>query len=435
MLKRAGIFTILMLWPFLVFAGQVPSNTIHLSLRDALAMARERHADIIMADERVQQALARLGQARSGILPQLHGVVSGSRQSRDLRGQGISLPGDPHIGPFNAFDARIKLTQAIFDPAVVGRLDAASEGKQLSLAEQSKVDEDVLALVSTLFINARQSSEHLKAREAVLNSDLQFFNTSDAKFKQGTASAFDFERAKSRYAESLFFLSQARTQETQARLELCAALDLSMDQEIQYINEDLVIRFSQEDFKFLDQHPDINVARKDVKLKIAERGLERSQWLPQISALADYGKGGESPDGSSNTYTVGLQATVPIWEGGNRENRIKEATSRMKESQVNLEEVKRETKARLLTAVETFKQAESFMAEVDAEFSVTWREAQLAAKKYEIGNGSRLDVIEGQASMAVAHSQQADALATYQLAQVNLAHAMGRMQELFNKKE
>jgi outer membrane protein TolC len=435
MLKRAIIFTILILWPFLAFSDDVPSDVIHLGLRDALSIARERHADIIMADERVQQALARLGQARSGVLPQLRGVVSGSRQSRDLRGQGISLPGDPHIGPFNAFDARVKLTQAIFDPAAVGRLDAASKGKQLSIAEERKVDEDVLALVATFFISARQSSEHLKAQKAVLKSDLQSLHAANAKFKQGTASAIEFEQAKGRYAQSYFFSSQAQTQETQARLELCAALDLPMDQEIKYMSDDLVVRFSEEDLKLLDQHPDISVAQKDVKLKVAERGLERSQWLPQISALADYGKSGESPDESSNTYTVGLQATVPIWEGGNRENRIKEATSRMKESQVNLEEVKRATKARLLTAVETIKQAEAFMAQVEVEFSVTWRESQLAVKKYEIGNGSRLDIIEGQASMAVAHSQKADALATYQLAQINLAHALGRMQELFNKEK
>ena len=74
------------------------------------------------------------------------------------------------------------------------------------------------------------------------------------------------------------------------------------------------------------------------------------------------------------------------------------------------------------------------MAEVEIEFSVTWRESQLAIKKYEIGNGSRLDVIEGQAALAIAYSQKADALATYQLAQINLEHAMGRMQELFNKE-
>lgn len=430
MTRMAAIFLMCVLMPALAFTAEEPVAALKLGLRDALVMARERHADIIMADERVQQAVARLGQARSGLLPQLRGVVSGSRQSRDLRGQGIALPGDPHVGPFNAFDARIKMTQAIFDPAAIVRLDAASKGKQLSQAEQRKVEEDVLALVATLYINARQSSEHLKAQDVVLESEKQLLKTVEAKLQQGTATQLEAEQAKSRYSQNYFLWQQASTEEAQARLDLCAALDLPLDQKFEYSDEDVAVGWDEGDPDILNDHPDVKMADKDLSLKVAQRGLERAEWLPQISALADYGRSGEGLDESSNTYTVGLQASIPIWEGGNREKRIEEASSRIKESRVSLDAVKRETRARVLAAVETMKQAEAFTAQAKDQADAAEREAALASKKFELGNGSQNDVYDGLAARASARANQADALAAYQSAQVNLAHAMGRLEEL-----
>lgn len=419
------------LCPLMSIAADDAQTATTLSLKDALEITRERHADIIMADERVQQAVAQLGQARSSLLPQLHGAVSGSRQSRDLRGQGIALPGDPHIGPFNAFDARIKMTQAIFDPAAVARLNAASEGEQLSLAEQRKVDEDVLALVATLYINARQSSALLRAQSVVFTSEESLLKTVQTKFNQGTATLLEVKQAKSRYSRFLVAWHQAISDEAQARLDLCAALDLPMDQKIIYSDEAITFPFDVHNSDSLSDHPDVELADQDVRLKVAQRGLERAERLPQVSGLADYGRSGEGLDESSNTYTIGLQASLPIWEGGNREKRIKEASSRVRESEVNLDAVKRETKARVLVAIETMKQAEAYKDQAKDQHKAAEVQANLAQKKFEMGNGSKNDIDDGLAAKASAEANQADALAAYQSAQVNLAHAMGRIEELF----
>lgn len=429
--RIAAVILMCVLCPLMSIAADDAQTATTLSLKDALEITRERHADIIMADERVQQAVARLGQARSSLLPQLHGAVSGSRQSRDLRGQGIALPGDPHIGPFNAFDARIKMTQAIFDPAAVARLNAASEGEQLSLAEQRKVDEDVLALVATLYINARQSSALLRAQSVVFTSEESLLKTVQTKFNQGTATLLEVKQAKSRYSRFLVAWRQAMSEEAQARLDLCAALDLPMDQKIIYSDEDITFPFDVHNSESLSDHPDVELADQDVRLKVAQRGIERAERLPQLSGLADYGRSGEGLDESSNTYTIGLQASIPIWEGGNREKSIKEASSRVRESEANLDAVKRETRARVLVAIETMKQAEAYKDQAKEQIKAVEVQANLAQKKFEMGSGSKNDIDDGLAAKASAEANQADALAAYQSAQVNLAHAMGRIEELF----
>lgn len=70
-------------WPG--FAGGEDPSVIRLGLKDVFKIVQESQTDIMMANERIQQALARVGQANAGLRPQLHGVISGSRQTRDLR--------------------------------------------------------------------------------------------------------------------------------------------------------------------------------------------------------------------------------------------------------------------------------------------------------------------------------------------------------------
>lgn len=408
------------------------STVVRLSIRDVFKIAQERHADILMADERVQQALARAGQATAGLLPHVSGVLSGARQTRDLRGQGISLPGDPHIGPFNSFDARMRMTQALLDPSAISRLEQATQGKQLSIAESRKVRNDVLALAAMLFINARQSNEDFKAQRADLAFVYQNYRTAKTSFEQGIISASDWEQAEVNLARSYAQYRQVKSQAIRDRLELCAALDLPLDATIEYLSDGIGVNVEQSPEKNLARHPDVQVAQGLVTLNIAGRKVERSQQLPQISAMADYGRAGEGLDESSNTYAIGLQVSVPFWEGGLRKSKIKEAESQLKESRLELERTKRSNHARLLESVETMQQAKAFQVQAQLQSKSQQRQLKIAVQRYKNGSGSLLDVYERWAEKSASIAQEKDALAAYQLAQINVAHAMGLLEEIAN---
>ena len=114
----------------------------------------------------LNQAIARISEAQSDLLPHLDGVVSGGRQTADLRSEGISFPGfGPHVGPYNNFDARARVTIALFDPSAFERFQAAKKGENLSQAELEKTREDILALVATLFIDAQRKQANSQAFE------------------------------------------------------------------------------------------------------------------------------------------------------------------------------------------------------------------------------------------------------------------------------
>jgi len=93
-------------------------------------------------------------------LPHIEGVVSGGRQTSDLRAGGIQVPGfGPHTGPYTLFDARPRVTIALFDPSAMMRFQAAKKGESLSKAELEKTHEDVLALVATFLLTRSVSNK------------------------------------------------------------------------------------------------------------------------------------------------------------------------------------------------------------------------------------------------------------------------------------
>ncbi|HOW35525.1 MAG TPA: TolC family protein [Candidatus Omnitrophota bacterium] len=413
--------------------AQDKAEILSLGLGDVLKMAVQRDARIIMAEERVAQSVARLGQSRSVFLPQLTASASQKRQTSDLRSVGISLGGNPKIGPYNSFDARIKLTQTIFDAAAIKRLQAAGENRQLSLAEQRKTREDVLALVAVLFIDAQRAEERVEPLKLCLKRDEKLLSIAEKRFSLGTASALELKQAKADYFLSRHNLTAAHREQNERKLDLLAALGIPFEQSVVLVKAEslpeIFLPPEEKDFD-VSRHPDVEVAQKQLDQNKKISSAERADFLPKISGIADYGSNGENPDNSSNVYMLGVQATLPIFEGGNRISRIREADSRVKENQANVESVKRYARAGTIVTREKIEEARALVEQRQAEWEVLRQALDVAANRFQSGLGSETDVIEAETDLALAADQRDEALAFYLTAQINRVHALGQISVL-----
>ncbi len=88
-----------------------------LTLKDALQKADAVNFQVMMANARLEQAIARISQAQSDLLPHVEGAVSGGRQTRICvpRAYRFRSPGfGTHVGPYNNFDARASCDRRTF---------------------------------------------------------------------------------------------------------------------------------------------------------------------------------------------------------------------------------------------------------------------------------------------------------------------------------
>ena len=214
--------------PKLISNNENNNQSRTLTLKESLLIAGERDIRLILSQERITQAIARIGQNRSSLLPQLEISSSQKRQTRDLRVSGINLPGDPLVGPFNTFDLRAQLTQMIFDPSAMDRLKSAQGTRELSKAQSRKTKEDVLAMVAQMYINARRSQENLEYAMTYVRKEEKNLSLAQSRLDSGTGSVLELKKAQAEHDVAIHREKQAEANAVMTRLDLLSALGMDL---------------------------------------------------------------------------------------------------------------------------------------------------------------------------------------------------------------
>ncbi len=422
-------------WFSPVFAGDMP-KPLALSFRDALRIAKTRHVDILVAGERVEQALERIGQAAAPLLPQLQSDASQSRQTQNLRAMGISIPGQTGsvVGPFNTLDARLSLTQTIFDMATIERLRSAHAGKRMSMADALKVEQDVLALVGTLYLEAKRAREAIAVQGVLLRRDQEQLRVARAKLRLGVGDPVRLKELAATVAERRYELARIKANAEERRLDLTSALGFSSDQDIVFVEDK-----SFEDIPLPDKGviaptvgslPEVRVSQELFRERQAEHRAELAEFFPKVSGFGDYGASGETPAHADDTYRLGLKVTLPLFEGGRTIARVKEASSKVQESKVQWVDTQHRAEAKILSATQSVRENLSLMEAKDAALLASNMRYALARERLRTGMGNRLEVLEALADRMTGKDQKEEAVADYRMAEVNLAHALGQMERL-----
>ena len=157
---------------------------------------------------------------------------------------------------------------------------------------------------------------------------------------------------------------------------------------------------------------------------------EISGYLPTISVGGDYGPSGVTPNDSNETYTLGVQASIPIWEGGFRQAKVREAESQTKESEAKFQDTRRQTISKIKSTQETWQESLASIKEKNAQLAASAQAFKLAQQRYSSGLGSELELIEASAQQQSADDELREAMATYLMAKFQLARALGQVDEL-----
>lgn len=435
-------FCLLLLGSLFFSSGLRGEEAYTLSFSEALRLARERQIQSIVAEKRVLQALQRIRQAKSSLYPQLLGSTYQYRRVFNLESVGINLPVpgfNPLVGPFNTFDARLSLTQTLFDASVLSRLKATRLGQSLSQSELEKARLDAMALVANLFIEARRAQERIPLIQTVLKREEIKLQLARGQKSLGLGSELEQSQAQASWKSTRALLSSAETDALERRLDVAAALGLPQGRPIKFVMEEKIDEMplpSESNFSTLvAAHPEVESAHRLVEQRRQERKTEVTEFYPKLMANADYGLNGKHPGNADDTYNFGGQLTVPLFQGGLRRARIHEVQSRLEESQAQWEDTFRQQEAKSTKALSSLKQSLKLWQAMNTELKVAQQELALARHRLMSGLGSRVQVVEAEAHRADLQDQQEEAVATFYQARVNLGHATGTLANWIPKEQ
>ena len=418
-----------------IATGQPPT----LSYEDAVRLAIDNNLATLEAHERRNEARGEKDQARAPLLPNISGAAYQASLTENLVALGFQpgiIPGfnSTFIGPFKNFDARLLLTQKIFDLSAIRSYQAGKAGVRVAELQEALAREQVASRTGLIYLEALRAERAVVAAQANVELAQALLQLAQDQRNAGVGTGVDVTRAQTRLAEQQVGLAQAQTASETARLNLQRVVGLPLGSPLTLTDQ---LRFVEEPLPAVDSavaqaaqdRREIQVAEEENRVSQLEVQSARAEHLPSLEVVGDYGPSGITPNRSDlPTRRVAVQLNVPIFNGGLTQGRVTAAASRKRQAELELSNIRGQVEEDVRLALTTLRTAAVQVHAADESVMLAQRELEMARDRFKAGVADNLEVITAQTSLANARIAQVTALAQHNAARLNLAAALGRAQ-------
>lgn len=416
---------------------------LRLSLRDAIQAAIDNNVNVRLLKERIAAAQAQADASLGALLPNVSGYVSGRNQTVNLAAFG--LPADRLSGlgmtrsvtePFDVYDARATLVQNIFSLSLIQRWRAAKAGVDVAGLEAEVTKRDVMATVGLLYVEALRADEAVKAREADIELSRQLLKLAMDRKIAGIATGLDVTREEVQLENNKQRLLVSQNEQESARLNLIRALGIAFDVRLVLTDELKFVQVEPERTEEAltiarEQRMELKVQENRQKLAALSLSSVAGERLPSLSLNGEYGWIGVKPEDALATRSIGLIFSVPIFDGGQREARISETRSRVRQELIRMKDVSDQVSLEVRNALLTLDSSTQQVAVAEKGMELSLKELTFARDRFAAGLTTNIEVTNAQTSVARARDNHIEALFRFNASRINLSRAKGEIEKIF----
>ncbi len=424
-----------------------------INLLDAVEQAIDSNLSLQIDKLDLAIAQDQVNNARSPLLPQIDIGAGVTQIDRDRAGFQQAQ---------RSSDADITASQLLYSETARSGYDVA---KYLEQAEDAALKASILDVIQTsatayLQLLLTQATE--KIRESNLNVTETNLELAETRLKIGYSDRSDMLRWKSQLAtdRSNLYISQA--QKDQAETELKRILNMEQSEEIavsdEGISELLTIlgsdrfkrffdnplsfeRFTQfEVERALDNSPELQEINYLISSNQRELlAAKRAYYVPDVSVNAQYGRniergglGENNNNFTDDNWTLGLQATLPLFAGGARKAEVSRANNSLVQSQYRMHNIKQQIETRVLAALQ--QASGSYPAIRLSRDAATAAEENLSLviDSYSKGVVSITDLINAQDATLAANLSSIEAQYSFMIDWINIQRAVANFDVLLS---
>ena len=423
----------------------IPALDRELTLETTVeyALCRDPQTHLAWANAKAQAA--QIGIARSAWLPRLDGTLSSRKGHQAVDYDNESRLSDS--GRQQSSSQGVTFSWLLFD---FGQRSAILERTQLLLnaanASHDAALQSALLTASQLYYSALAAQRTLVAARQLEQLATQNFEAADAKYKAGAAALSDKLQAQTA-------LSQARLRATrdegdfdykvgllalrmgmppQARLTLVDNLDTLVDTSFADSIDELLAKAHR-------NNPDLLAAAAQMKASQASIDEVRASGYPSLSLVGNLtrnhniGIGADYGDVRQSDRSIGMQLTIPIFEGFERSYRIRGAEARYDASKAQVADME------LRLAIDTWEYYQKLSVETRSlirtrELVEQSRQSlEVVQGRYKSGVGSMLEPLNALTAFANAEEEHIQALLSWQTARLNLTARIGLLSQSISR--
>lgn len=378
----------------------------------------------------IQAEAARLDAAEAANWPTLTGQLNLS-QSRALSSSGTTAPTLQRYGP------SLGLAYVLYDfGARAASIDAQRYQLIASLLANNRTLQDTVAEVeSTYFavLAARAQRTAQAEQEAALQAS---FDAVELRLRGGLAARADQLRARAALSEATLArqLAERDIAKAEAMLKQAAGIEQTRPLLLDWETApppvlDAATLLAELLAEAEQQRPDLRALQAAAASARAEAARARAARWPSLSLAANTGRTFflEDERSPSTSYSVGVNLSVPLFDGGRLAAQARAAERDAERLQAVADSQRSQVALNVAEAYHDVRHAQDRREGVAVQFDSASESAQAAEARYTAGVGSLLEWLTAQADLARARQAQAQADSDWLAAFSRLNHALGRL--------
>jgi outer membrane protein TolC len=446
------------------------------SLARALQVALANSQTIKDTEMDLERANQQVREAWSGVLPDIRGTAS---YTRNVLQQQIFLPAaffDPSappgelvavkVGQDNSWQAGLTATQPLFEYTAVVGLGAAGKFKDLQRERVRGTAQEVVTAVRIAYFNVLLADENVRLIENSIDRINRTLRETRALNRAGMASDYDvlllevqlsnFEPALRRaefdrqsLLRSLIVemgLYPGTPIEVEGKLDEVDLTDFSNNSPenaalltVSGVGVPSDVDFDEVQGIALDRRSDVRQVRSNILLEEANLEAQKAEYYPALSFVGNVSVQaqqngnpvffGDSPNQRTSVGTAGLVVQLPIFTGFSRDARVQQVKANIRQNEYRLERLENQAVNELRTMMDNVTEAQQRSESQRRAVAQAQRGFEIASAQYNAGIGSRLETTEAETALRESEFNYAQAVYDYLVARAQLELAVGLVPE------
>ena len=412
-------------------ASPISAEAIHFStLAELTEYALRERPESRAAWLGIQAEAARLDSANAANWPTLTGQFNFTR-NRGLSSSGASAPTLQRYGP------NLSLAYVIYDfGARAASIDAQRYQLISTLLTGNRALQNTIAEVEAAYFSvlaARAQGLALTEQEGALKTSLEAV---DVRLRGGLAARADQLRARAALAEATISRQSTERDLAKAEAALKQAAGIAQTQALKLDWETVAPTALEASTLLADllaeaerQRPDLRALQASAASARAEAERARAARWPSVSLAANTGRTFflEDERTPSSTYSVGVNLSVPLFDGGRLAAQARAAERDAERLQAEASSQAGQVALNVAEAYHDVRYAQTQREGISIQFESASESARAAEARYTAGVGSLLEWLTAQADLARARQSAAQADIDWLSAFSRLNHALGRL--------
>ncbi|OPX25402.1 MAG: hypothetical protein B1H02_01600 [Candidatus Latescibacteria bacterium 4484_107] len=445
-MRRSGLLLgviAVLFWSLSGFA----QSTMELTLEESVRIALKKSKALAMAQEKVRESEARIGEARAGFLPQIGSKASYTRLdvAPYMSMTNFAIPGMPagtmpdkiEMGDDDIYNAAVSAQQPLFTGGkILNGYRMAEYGAEAERFNYRRSEADVVLHVEEAYYGVLKAQEFKKVSDQAVAQMEAHVRDLENMYRVGMIAENDLLKAKVQRSNVKLMRIQATNAVRMARTAFCNVLGIPLDTEVvlkaklEY-EPSPPVALEEAIQKALKQRPEVKAMEYTLKIGEKAVSISKAGWLPNVALIGNYNykrPNRENEEKWYGSWDVTVAAQMNVFDWGATHYQTAQAKHRLRQMEEGFGQLRDGITLEVTQSVLALQEAREKVAATQENVAQAEENYRVTNEKFKQGMATNTDLLDANTMWTQARMECVQALADHYVAEAKLEKAMGVLQ-------